>query len=786
MLALVVGMQQPLLAAKLVKEKNRAHSSSSSDCRKTKKCCKKVLEELDDIARFVQQDYVLDTNTNLIVQEINQTTKDDLAIDEQILALDTEIKSITQEILDETGSAIYQADIDAGDGTLTLTESGKYCIAENLVGTIAVGTNCICIDLCCHTVDADGAPSAFVATGMEGLKIYNGCITGSTTAAISIANYTGVELHDLLIHDYTMDGIFVDPSNDVSVHDINFVSNNTGERALHFNQVNNFAVSRCNASGFLSTIGSILELNSCTNGIVQDVNVTNNTKTVAVSNSSNQQKSFASVNTSNSIDFLRVKVNMNTNTTQVANGYTALGFFNSPNCTIRNCETNNNTNTATSLVSFDQILATLNCDNIRIIDSEVNYNSSTAAINRMAGCYVFNSFGAQLDGVQANFNSVSEFSINPTRSNALNAIYVTGPSIIGSTSKDLSMRNCQAHRNSVASSGAPVRTATNFAYIAGIHVDSQDSALDNCHASNNTMGDNNPFTDVEGIELGGNTPGGVLSNSSASFNTGGEEAYGITFNFATVPGLITGGRALINCEASYNGNYGLNINFPNSAAANGALDFVIRDSIFIGNGGNFGPAAGIYLRQLGLGIKNVLIKGCQIFDTNSTATTNGDATGIFVAKGNNVVIEDTEVYTTNSSTGAGHGILFNTVQDSKVINTELHGNKNNGVKFVGTNNNNAIIESIAIDNGANGFELSTATTNSLVKNSLALSNAGTGFVDATAFQNAWLGNQAQNNTVAGYSGIAAGNISTYSKATGAYAGGSAPNIYCTTNLLITP
>ncbi|MCE5294041.1 MAG: hypothetical protein LLF94_05450, partial [Chlamydiales bacterium] len=46
---------------------------------------------------------------------------------------------ITQKLMDKAG------------GYLLLSESGDYCVTENIKGVISIAANSVCLDLCCHT-----------------------------------------------------------------------------------------------------------------------------------------------------------------------------------------------------------------------------------------------------------------------------------------------------------------------------------------------------------------------------------------------------------------------------------------------------------------------------------------------------------------------------------------------------------------------------------------------------------------------------------------------------------
>lgn len=102
MLAMLIGVQQPLLA------KKNEHSSSSR--RSKKSCCKKTLHRLKTIEETTQNDLQVDYNILGLTQQINQTTKTDLTIDREILDIVScgDPMHITQKMVGTQGLLIDQ------------------------------------------------------------------------------------------------------------------------------------------------------------------------------------------------------------------------------------------------------------------------------------------------------------------------------------------------------------------------------------------------------------------------------------------------------------------------------------------------------------------------------------------------------------------------------------------------------------------------------------------------------------------------------------------------------
>ncbi len=641
---------------------------------------------------------------------------------------------------------ICQEKINEAGGTLILRKSGNYALKHDVTGTIVVAADSVCIDLCCHTLSAGGRANAIVANGHEGLDVFNGRIINATDAAILVQNYNATELYDLTMSSNLLDAIREQNSTDVNVHDVNFINDNSGERALWLDTCDNIVVKDCNASGFLSTIGAVVQLDTCNAVSMQDVDVTNNTKSQAVPTGSfATDASFINMNTCTGIDLVHVKVNNNTfNTTAVGSrrGH-CIAFVDSNSCSMDRCETSNNTdisgdNGNNLIGSVDRMVFVGLTDNVIITEHQANNNSCTQPITSFRAYNIRDSLNIVFDGCQANNNSVSELLVTPNANADLTGFYIQ---FAGISPENYMFRNCQANFN-VAASGGSGRTTTG-SEVVGLLL--QGSAIvESCQFNHNFIGGTEPLTGVFGIlaELGvSNT---IFLNTTADNNTGGGE---------TAPGILIypsnsseSNISVIGCSASSNGTQGLVLGRnPNGTPDPSTLtDIFISNSVFNENGGAIGDTAGIAILFPNTGgISNVLIKGCQIYDTFATA---GAATGISAAGAKNVVIEDTNVFNTTAD-GLGHGILFDTMTDSKIIRTQVHGNQNSGIEIIGDNSTIAIIESIAMDNDIGyHFDEDATVACSLVQDSRALNNATAGFsYEPATLTVTFIGNEAQCN-----------------------------------------
>ncbi len=115
MLAMTLGVPQTQLSAKQTdkkhrQEKHKSSSSSSFDDHKQKKCCKKTVK---------------------LLKQVNQTTQQDLAVDEEILSV---VNNINDIVSCSDPIHITQAMVTEG---LVITEPGVYRFCENITFTPA-------------------------------------------------------------------------------------------------------------------------------------------------------------------------------------------------------------------------------------------------------------------------------------------------------------------------------------------------------------------------------------------------------------------------------------------------------------------------------------------------------------------------------------------------------------------------------------------------------------------------------------------------------------------------
>lgn len=654
---------------------------------------------------------------------------------------------------------ITQKQVHEAGGTLILTSPGDYCLEENICGTLVLDADSICLDLCCHTLNAHEHPHAIIAHGHQGIKVFDGRIINSTNAAILVEDSSAVELFKLVLSDNAMDGIRITDSQDLNVHDIDCIGDTRGERALWFDTCENITVNHVNASGYLSTLGAIVQLDSCNAALIQDVDVVNNTKSAAFGGSFDISTMFVGANTCTGVDLVHVKVNNNTISTTGSPRFSGIGFIFSDSCTLNECQVNSNNIAANIDGELYRMVFIGRSSNFTITKCQANSNTGGVMLGDLRGFSPLDSSNLVFDGCQVNKNHTD--ASDPSANAGILGIFLQNTDVLPAEPNII--RNCQVNFNRIDDGGAG-RIDTE-GVIAGIVVQ-RSAIVDHCQSSNNSIGTADVIQYVEGLIAYG-LPGAttssvenvIISNCSFNNNTGGELGIGIVIDPFSSDGDVASiaNITISNCSASSNGTYGISAGKFFQLPPDDSLlrNIEITDSICNKNGnGSLTPdAAGIFIDGVGVltvedTVSNILIKNCQVYDTASTLSANG----IRVRRANNVVIENTNVFNTTADGGQAHGILFDNVTNSKILRTQVHGNQNNGVELVGDNSNIMILNSIAIDNDK-GFSVArdSSLTAAIIQGNRALDNTSVGFEHATLspqpFDTAYLNNYAQNNGV---------------------------------------
>ena len=700
-----------------------------------------------------------------------------------------------------SSKTIKQCHFDKNGGVYTINKSGNYNLSKDVQGTLSIQASNVCLDLCCHTLNASGSENAIIvgekSVSVESLKtssktiynidnfdrqslrqnknlfkdeltnifksmksqkvaavtvsknlasgniqhvrIYNGSITGATSDAILVNKVFDVEIYDITMFNNSINSINVTESESVSMKNINFSGEESGERAVVLNSSSLVKLENLNITKYTSIIGSLIQVLSSSSIILENVSLLNNIKASTSGSFGNPATTMIRFDLCSHINLIRVKINNTTISNTGSARFTGILFLSSKECSMYQCEINNNskTNLEGEGPNLTVMLLLAFSINIAITECKMNSNSVLGPlIGELSGIYSFGCDNLVCDKININENYIEEIENDNTGG-------FTGFYSVFTT--NVVVRNSQINFNIIDTAG--VDRVDGEAYLACFL-----SASDNCIIENSQM-NNNSILNSTGLNMFmepfvcfGDLSGLTLRNSNFDANIGGEFGAGILIaaEFANVSNIT-----IENCSSSGNTSTGLWIaKFFRYGPSPGVTNNVkILNCVFNNNGKEDFEGRGIYIDGLeGFdGISNILIKGCQIGNTFSGV----NARGISVAYANNVVVEDTNVFESGNQ-----GIVFDNVSNSKILRSQVHGNVEEGILLTSTSLNNLIQDNYAINNAI-------------------------GFDDKSAFANAFLGNKAQENGT-DYSGVALVNVSTYSKSAGTYS--TVP--YSTTNLEI--
>lgn len=636
----------------------------------------------------------------------------------------------------------------------TITESGPYCLSRNIVGTIVIDADDVTLDLNSHQIDADGNPNAISMQNVHNVKVFNGSIVNASDAGIFVDPSFGIELSDLYMAGNQLDAIRVEESTDVAIHHVTFVGTEGGERGVHFNSCSAVNVSNCSATGFLSTLGAIVELNDCQNGLVSDVIVSGNTKRSSADVFFfDPGSALVNVASSNGIILERVLVNNNTfdNTVQINPDENfrvaaAIQLTSCQACSLTGCETSNNIDIAGSSVNDDTEDYLLNfflCDSCTVTAHKSNDNRcEPEPIAYFQACGVLDSTNIVFDRCEFNNNIVQELLLWDFQASFI-VVYIAP--YFTDISSNFVLSNCQINGNQVINSGGPRFTLPTAALMFGMDLFGSNYLFENCQFNGNQMGGAQPFTITEGLHS--HAENVKILNSTFNSNIGGSDAAGL--------GTASGAFHMKLEGSTFNGNgrHGLVLGIPSAIPTQiVAHEVVVENCEFINNGSGavIDDTSGIKIYPGAESSKNIVIKGCQILDTISTSTDNGNAAGIYVIAGTNIVIEDTNVFNTTSSLFAGHGIVFEDCTDSKILRSQVHGNQDAGVRLNGLLDNITIVDNIAKGNDK-GFTVPGVLTDGVLQGNRAQGNTTVGFEHSSffpvPFSTVYQNNYAQNNGI---------------------------------------
>jgi len=610
-----------------------------------------------------------------------------------------------------SSKGIDQCHFNKSQGTYVICKPGNYHLKKDVRGTISIQSSNVCLDLCCHTLDANGADNAIVigeplveqATlsakkqsveslrseissfkkksigeasekprqkvakkttlkardvksksepvgSIHHVRISNGTVCGAADAAILSNSVFDLEVSDLTMLNNALDSVRVLRSNVVTVKNVEFSGLESGERALLVNFSDNLTVSDCSASGYLTTIGAILEFNTSNTIDMSNVSVTNNVKSAVQGNVIWDSSTalvffggFGIVNYDPYVGCSGVKLdNVRVNHNIIYNIYDScsvcwqtfeaifLGYCN--NCSINNCETSNNADIAGSvgadIDTEDFMLNLMFCDSCTITNHKSNNNTS-APVYYFSPVAVYDSANIVLDGCQANSNVVEGFA-EGLGFDSLYTMYSLPP-YFGDANHNTTIRNSQANNNLLIS-GRAGRTVWNgdAGFLFAFQVGGDESIVDNCEASNNGIGDNLPYTAVIGI-LQDFAQNARISNCVANVNYGGELAHGIN----VIHTGFADNTVISNCVANDNGTYGISVGDVGFDRA--INNIVIENCNCIGNG-----VEGISLGTLDGSVGDVLVQNCKVVNTGGLFSA-GALRGIVAKYPENLVIKDCDV-----------------------------------------------------------------------------------------------------------------------------------------------
>jgi Right handed beta helix region len=98
-------------------------------------------------------------------------------------------------------------------GPTTISSSGIYNLINDITGTITIMSSNVDLSLCGYTIDASGASYAVNITGTD-IVVYNGTVTGASTAGLSIVDGHQIQVKDITAYNNTGDGFVFDAFSD--------------------------------------------------------------------------------------------------------------------------------------------------------------------------------------------------------------------------------------------------------------------------------------------------------------------------------------------------------------------------------------------------------------------------------------------------------------------------------------------------------------------------------------------------------------------------------------------
>lgn len=644
------------------------------------------------------------------------------------------LKDVDTIINNQTSSCveITQLAIDEGGGVYVISASGRYCLAENVVGTIVIADqDSVCLDLGCYQISAGGEPNAIVVTDSIGTSITNGRVFDASEAGILVSGSSAISISDVHFDSNPVDSIRVILSNDITIKEADFVGDNGGECAIKCAGCNNVSITSLSIVDFTSTNASLLEFNGSTNIVVTDGDLSNNTKSLAAPNDAfSLSARFVSVDECDIVTLRQIRVVGNTINSSISGNkqFQAIGLTNSTDCTLSHCETSFNEDIVGGTATDEGLFIGL-CEDVMLAGFQANNNIALAAVDNLYGVHTFNSDGILIGDSRITNNQAAGLNVYTSTPSAVIGIFHESP--------DGSITITKTIANGTTCTNGGTRTLSDAqGFVAGI-VAYGKAYLDHTQASEGFMGTTGTQTNVYGAMFA-STLDVIVATSYFEDNNGGDYSAGICF-VPTADDTEEAVRSVINSSASFNNGYGV-IVVPNPSGPSAFSNLLIDNTILNQNNHATLEAAGAFFNVTGA--DNIYISGSEI---NGNFSSGAPAFGIFVANASNVVISGSHVLETAGT--LGYGIFFDTITDGEVYSSRCCGNQTTGIELDGSNSGIVLLECLAQDNST-GFSFAQTSTASccLVQDCRAISNANFGFEHATSpLTTTFVGNEAQCN-----------------------------------------
>lgn len=599
----------------------------------------------------------------------------------------------------------------------TITQSGNYCLTQDIIGAIEIAADNVTLDLNSFLVNGNGEAAAITTSGFNNIIIKNGSVTNPESIGISANEATALLVEAVQI--FGSDQALV----------LSGCRSSDIKSVKAYDNFNTFV----DPTTFIGT--AVVLIDNCENIELTDVQANNNTKELTDSvGTVDPGVGIISVNNSHSVTLTGCTTNNNKRTNNNCRFAPLVGLF-STSVKFINCESNNNFIPIEDTRGFAPIHFRVSFDTV-IDCCQANGNEQRVGTsNIFRPIYVIATSRNVIKNSQANDNFCKLLSTSGLPD-------LTGIMLFATTGfqSDSFISHCQVSGNIVANGGADRQTGSE-SNLFGILLEgrTQPAGFENrtvieyCQINNNQMHSHGDFQFVQGIQVI-NDEDVTIANCSCDGNGGGAAAAGILIEgFPLTEGIKPVSRQpvrncrIINCTAN-------DTHSRHLAFGIGLIGFLDSESGLTGV------------------IENAEITDCQ---ANNSRTSIGRAGyGITLADNVGCAISYCQM-DGNSHSGLVAGIEFPF--------TSLNPNQ--------INKNCSILNCSANDNGLHGFELSDIGTNRnfLLQNNIALGNGGFGFLHSPAvLTSRYLGNYASENRKGGFS-ITGGSIQLFSlDATGFY------------------